>query len=137
MGGRAIKTRRVLLVDDSQAFLRAAERFLLLCGVPGFELAGKTTTGAQAIEMVDAEHPDLVLMDLAMPGLNGLEAARRIKQRPHAPKVIIVTLRNEPEFRALARDAGADGFLLKEDFVTGLPRLVSALFETAERTGTL
>ena len=129
-----MKSRQVLLVDDSQECLRAAERFLL-GGVPGFGLAGKATSGAQAIEMVAALHPDLVLMDLAMPGMNGLEATRRIKQEHAAPKVIIVTLHNEPTYRVMAKDAGADGFLLKGDLVTELPRLVCLLFEAADRTG--
>ena len=129
-----MKSRRVLLVDDSQVFLKAAERFLLH-GVPGFELAGKATSGEQAITMVAALRPDLVLMDLAMPGMNGLEATRRIKQQHDAPKVLIVTLHDESTYRVLAKDAGADGFLLKENFVTELPGLVTSLFETTAWAG--
>ena len=127
--------RRVLLVDDSPVFLKAAERFLLH-GVPGFELAGKTTSGEEAITMVAALRPDLVLMDFVMPGMNGLEATRRIKQRHDAPKVIVVTLYNELTYRVLAMDAGADGFLPKGNLVAELPGLVTSLFESTERAGT-
>ena len=130
-----MKSKQVLLVDDNQEFLRAAARFIL-CGVPGFSLTGTATSGAQAIEIVAAHHPDLVLMDLAMPGMNGFEATRRIKQENDAPQVIIATLRDYPTYRVLAKDAGADGFLLKGDFVTELPRLINSLFATIARTGT-
>src|ERR1035437_6060397 len=121
-----MKLKQVLLVDDNQDFLKAAKRFLR--AVPGLELVGEATSGDQAVELTAALHPDLVLMDFAMPGMNGPAATRRIKQQPNAPKVIILTLHSRPEFRALAKDAGADGFLQKEDLVVELPPLLASLF---------
>ncbi len=79
-------------------------------------------------------------MDFAMPGMNGFEAMRRIKLQPNAPKVVILTLHIEPAFRTLSNAAGVDGFLLKDDLVIELPRLLAALFpngtpQSKERAG--
>lgn len=123
---KTIKPKRVLLVDDNQDFLKAAKRFLR--AVPGLELVGEATSGEQAVELSAALQPDLVLMDFAMPGMNGIAATQRIKQQPNAPKVIIVTLHTHAALRALAKEAGADGFLQKEDLVLELPRLLASLF---------
>ena len=128
-----MKPKRVLLVDDNQDFLKAAKRFLRT--VPGLELVGQATSGEQALELTAALHPDLVLMDFAMPGMNGPAATLRIKQQPNAPKVIILTLHSRPEFRALANEAGADGFLQKEDLVVELPRLLASLFPAGTSSG--
>jgi DNA-binding NarL/FixJ family response regulator len=121
-----MKPKRVLLVDDNQDFLKAAKCFLRV--VPGLELVGEATSGEQAVELSTALHPDLVLMDIEMPGMNGLAATLRIKQQPNAPKVIIVTLHTHSAFRALANEAGADGLLQKEHLVVELPRLLASLF---------
>ena len=130
---KAIKPKRVVLVDDSQDFLKAAKRFLRV--VPGLELVGEATSGEQAVELSAALQPDLVLMDFAMPGMNGLAATQRIKRQPFAPKVIIVTLHTHAALRALAKEAGADGFLEKEDLVLELPRFLALLFPAGTSPG--
>src|SRR5450830_56252 len=130
-----MKPKRVLLVDDNQDFLKAAKRFLRT--VPGLELVGEATSGEQAVELNAALQPDLVLMDFAMPGMNGLAPTLRIKQQPNVPKVVIVTLHTHSAIRALANEAGADGLLQKEDLVVDLPRLLASLFPagTSSREG--
>jgi len=128
-----MKPKRVLLVDDNEDWLKAAKRFLR--AVPGLELVGEATSGEQALELTAALHPDLVLMDFAMPGMNGPAAMHRIKQQSNAPKVIILTLHSHSAFRALANEAGADGFLQKEDMVVELPRLIASLFPTSTSPG--
>ena len=130
---RATKPKRVLLVDDNQDFLKAAKRFLRT--VPGLELVGEATSAKQAVELSAALQPDLVLMDVAMPGMNGLAATRRIKQQPNAPKVIMLTLHTQSAFGALANEAGADGFLQKENLVVELPRLLASLFPSGTPPG--
>lgn len=130
---KTINPKRVLLVDDNQDFLKAAKRFLR--AVPGLELVGEATSGEQAVELSAALQPDLVLMDFAMPGMNGLTATLRIKQQPNAPKVIMVTLHTHAALRALANDAGADGFLQKEDLVVEMPRLLASLFPAGTPLG--
>lgn len=130
---RAMKPKRVLLVDDNQDFLKTAKRFLRT--VPGLELVGEATSGEQALELTAALHPDLVLMDFKMPGMNGFAATLRIKQQPNAPKVIIVTLHTHAGFLALAKEAGADGFLQKQHLVVELPRLLASLFPAGTSPG--
>ncbi|MCP4516579.1 MAG: response regulator transcription factor, partial [Delftia sp.] len=71
---------------------------------------------------------DLVLMDLAMPGMSGLEATRQIKARPSGPRVIILTLYDSPEYRAAAQELGADGFVIKSEFFDQLQPAIHTLF---------
>lgn len=121
-----MQKKRVLLADDSEEFLNAAKCFLRT--LPRLELVGEAHSGEQALELCAALHPDLVLMDISMPGLKGLAAAFRIKLQPQAPKVLMVTFHTDAAFRALADEAGADGLLQKDHFVEELPRLLELLF---------
>src|SRR5690348_4633439 len=98
---------RLLLVDDSAEFLESAARLLAL--QPQLRVIGRAASGSAALEQVAELQPDLVLMDLAMPGMNGLETTRQIKARPAAPRVVIMTLYDVAEYRTAARDATADG----------------------------
>ena len=114
---------RVLLVDDNPLFTAAAARFLTVVG--SIEVVGQARSGREALEQVADLHPDVVLMDLAMPEMDGLEATRRIKQEPSPPQVIILTLHDNAEYRQSARLAGADAFLNKGDVGTGLLPLIN------------
>jgi DNA-binding NarL/FixJ family response regulator len=116
---------RTLLVDDSSSFLRAAEDFLST--EPGIEVVGRAFSGRDAVALADQLHPDLVIMDLNMPEMNGLEATRLLKVQPNRPRVVILTLHDIPDYRAAAREAGADGFLPKPDFGTKLVPLIRDL----------
>jgi DNA-binding NarL/FixJ family response regulator len=117
---------RVLLVDDSATFLDSATRFLTVD--PHIEISGRALSGFEAIDQVRQTAPDVVLMDIAMPGMNGLEATRQIKRHPNAPRVIIVTMSDDPEYHVAAVDVGADGFLPKMHCRTRLLPLIHALF---------
>jgi len=116
---------RVLIVDDSPQFLKVAR--MMLSEDPDLEVVGGTCSGADAVDLVSRLHPDVVLMDLAMPLMNGLEATRHIKTWPQAPIVIIVTLYDNTEYRNTASAAGADGFLLKSEAATQLQPLIHSL----------
>jgi DNA-binding NarL/FixJ family response regulator len=118
---------RVLLVDDSDAFRQAAGRYLrhqALCN-----LVGTASSGDEALECVMLLQPDLVLLDIAMPGANGLEVARRMKSRLPAPRVVMVTIHDDATYRNAAREAGADGFITKSEFTV---QILSLLRELAE-----
>lgn len=117
---------RILLVDDSLAFLESATRFLQ--GDERTEIIGRVLSGREALEQVTQLHPDLVLMDLAMPGMSGLEATSLIKASPNAPCVVILTLNDSNEYRKAATAAGADGFVTKSEFGTELLPLIETLF---------
>ncbi len=121
---------RILLVDDNRRFLEAVRRFLAR---ESFEIVGQCLSGATALEQVARLHPDLVLMDLAMPQMNGLEATRQIKACPYPPRVIMLTLHDNPAYLAEARAVGADGFVSKSEFGVQLLPLIKKLF-TAQDT---
>jgi len=116
---------RVLLVDDSPEFLDAAERFLK--AEEGITLVGRARSGEESLGMVAALAPDLVLMDLVMPGIGGLKATRYIKAVRPAPRVVILTLHDHPDARRRARRVG-DGFLSKARFVDDLGKVLDRLF---------
>jgi len=106
-------TVRVVLADD-QALVRSGFRALLERD-PEIEIAGEARTGAEAIELTRAEHPEIVLMDIRMPDLDGLEATRRIASDPSLDgvRVIILTTFELDEYLFEALRAGASGFLPK------------------------
>lgn len=117
---------RILLVDDSPRFLESAERFL--SAELGLAVIGSVLSGAEALEQAARLRPDLVLMDVAMPGLDGLETTQHLKAQPGPPRVIILTLYDTPKYRDAAQHAGADGFVPKADFGEKLLPLIDALF---------
>jgi DNA-binding NarL/FixJ family response regulator len=118
---------RILLVDDSPEFLDAAVRFV--SSDPELTVVGSSLTGLDALEQIRQSNPDLILMDLALPGISGLETTRLIKAQPESPRIIILTLHDNPEYRAASESANADGFLAKSEFGTQLLPLIHSLFE--------
>ncbi|HUJ26450.1 MAG TPA: response regulator transcription factor [Myxococcales bacterium] len=102
---------RVLLADD-HTLVRAGLRSLLET-MPGMEVVGEAANGADAVRLVAAVRPSVVLMDISMPGLNGLEATRRISQAEVRPRVVMLSMHADEEFVRQALDAGATGYLLK------------------------
>ncbi|MFF3345949.1 response regulator [Streptomyces sp. NPDC002779] len=107
-------TIRVLLADD-QALLRATFR-ILLDSCPDMEVVGEASDGAEALELARAHHPDVVLMDIRMPGTDGLSGTSAICADPGltATKVLILTTFETEEYVAQALRAGASGFLGKD-----------------------
>ena len=103
---------RTLMVDDSPFMLKILAQILEEAG--NFDLVGTAIDGRQAVRYVSMLSPDLVLLDLHMPGLSGIQATRYIKNREHPPVVIIVTSDDSPATKATAEEAGADGFVSKD-----------------------
>jgi DNA-binding NarL/FixJ family response regulator len=102
---------RVLVVDD-QELVRAG--FCVILETAGFTVAGEAADGAKAVEIAARERPDVVLMDVRMPVMDGLEATRQITASPGAPKVVILTTFDLDDYVYEALRAGASGFLLKD-----------------------
>ena len=102
---------RILIVDD-HALLRAGLRSLLQ-GIPWVEVVGEASDGREALELVASLHPDLLLMDIAMPNMNGLMATERICSGFPDVRVIILSMHSAEEFVGQAVRAGAAGYLLK------------------------
>ena len=113
-----MQTTKVLVVDDHQDFRRIVLDFLNR--LPQVSVVGEATNGEEAIEKVEQLSPDVVLMDIAMPKKNGLEATRIIKQRWPAVKILIATTYDNPMYRIQALEAKADGFILKSSLKPGL-----------------
>ncbi|MEW2283693.1 response regulator transcription factor [Streptomyces sp. NPDC047841] len=115
---------RVLVVDDQ--FLIRAGLVGLLDAAPGFEVVGEAKDGEQAVRLAAETRPDVVLMDIRMPGVNGIEATERIlaeaAERP--PRVLVLTTFDLDEYVYGALRAGASGFLLKD---SGPERLLAAV----------
>ncbi len=116
---------RILLVDDSPAFVASARRALAL--ETGADVVGWAFSADEAIAAAKAERPGLVLVDLRMPGTDGLEVTRRLKALDPDMKVVIVTRYDDWEHRNAAVEAGADGFVRKADFDDGVRRLVQGM----------
>ncbi|HUP71121.1 MAG TPA: response regulator transcription factor [Acidimicrobiales bacterium] len=115
----------VLVVDD-QAPFRAAER-AVLSRLPGFALVGEAASGEEAIEMAGALAPDLVLMDINMGEVDGIEATRRIVTGRPATKVILVSTYALDELPATARTSGAVGYVNKDELS---PKAIRRIWES-------
>ena len=102
---------RVLIADD-HALLRSGMR-AMLAGEPGIEVVGEAADGLEAVDLCGELRPDLVLMDVGMPGMDGMEATRRIKAEHPDVSVLVVTAHPSPDYMLDAVRAGAAGYLLK------------------------
>ena len=119
---------KVALVDDSTE-LRNLVRDLL-ADVPGLEIAGEAGDVLEAVELITALHPDVVILDINLPSGNGIEVLRRIKQLQPAPIVVMLTGLRTVEYRTACANAGADYFFEK---TTDLAPLYRAMNELARR----
>jgi DNA-binding NarL/FixJ family response regulator len=117
---------KVLLVDDSREFLQAAAQFL--SSDPCIEVVGRVESAEDALREATRLEPDLVLVDLAMPGMNGLEATRHLKERKDPPRVIILTMYDLDEYRSAAPAVQADGFVTKSEFGIRLLPMIHTIF---------
>ena len=117
---------RVVIADDNPAFLAAAANYV--AGIPGYVLVGTASSAVEALALVEAAGPDLLLLDLGLAPARGLELLRSVKACPHAPAVVALALFHTQETAARARSAGADGLIGKEAFVTGLAEILPRLF---------
>lgn len=114
---------KILLVEDSQPLKSAVSGFL--SKNKHLEVAGVASSGKEALELASQLQPDLVLMDLELPGMSGLEATYFLKSKKEAPAVIILSSHSESKYKDAAFLAGADGFLNKSEMEEKLVRLIT------------
>ena len=115
---------RILLADD-HSIVREGLRALLE-RQQEFEVVGDAADGREAVEMAETGHPDVVVMDLAMPGLNGIEATRRITARSPETGVVILSMHSDESYILRSLKAGARGYLLKDSLQADLIDAVRA-----------
>lgn len=118
-------TIRVLLAEDHKMVRQGTRLYLEGMGV---EIVGEATTGLEAVHLSQELHPDVVVMDIHMPELTGIEATRRIRHDHPAIRVLVLTAYDEPAYIHALLEAGADGFVLK---TAALSELHRALMEVA------
>jgi DNA-binding NarL/FixJ family response regulator len=115
---------RVLLADDHQLLREAFAQLLQ----PHCDIVGAVADGRALLDAAPALGPDVVVLDIAMPLLNGLDAARQLKRRMPAVKVIFLTVSEDPDLAAEAFRAGASGYLLKNSAASELLRAIDEVF---------
>jgi len=117
---------RVVIADDHGLFAEALEAILAVDG--RVEVVGRAGNGAKAVELVERLGPDVVLMDISMPVVDGFEATRRIRERVPEASVLILTGSNSRHDVARSREAGAAGYVTKDRIAA---ELVEAILDVA------
>jgi two-component system NarL family response regulator len=102
---------RILLVDDHPVV--RAGLASMLSTIPGLAVCGAASTAEEALQLIDSEQPDVLLLDLRMPGMNGIELLKVIRAKPFPPKSVVLTSYESDEEIYRAIEAGAQGYLLK------------------------
>ncbi len=115
---------RIMIVDDHSGFRQVVRTMIQSTGAEIVECAN----GSEAVEQYPLCRPDLVLMDIEMRGLDGLQATGKIKTSFPAARIVMLTQYDDPELRQAARKAGAAGYLLKDD----LSQLIALIHESLE-----
>jgi DNA-binding NarL/FixJ family response regulator len=118
-------TIKILLVDDNQTFVTAVGKFLKM--LPGTEVVGQALDGREALVKARQLQPNLMLLDISMPELNGLEVARCMQSWPQPPRVVFLSMHDSVAYRDAAHDLGAAGFVDKANFVVELLPIVERM----------
>ena len=116
---------RTMLVDDNPLFLAALRK--LLATIDGIEVIGTASCGEEALSEAQRLTPDLVLLDLMMPGMHGFDALHALRTLSHVPEIVIITLHDTADYRSEARSRGALALISKHALGEELPPLVAKL----------
>ena len=116
---------RILVVDDHPAFRHMLRVFIELN--PNWEVCGEASDGSEAVTRTTELNPDIVLMDLNMPTLNGFEATRRIHELSPKTRILILTLHEFKSLSQIVQDSGARGYVLKSEPFEVLTKAIESL----------
>jgi DNA-binding NarL/FixJ family response regulator len=119
---------RVLIVDDNRNFVGAVRE--LVNGIPWLDVIGTARSAEEALDLIREAPPEVALMDINLPGMDGIEATRRIRAECPDVRVIVLTVMNSPEYERAAIEAGAAAFLVKSDVGHELPKVIEKIFST-------
>jgi DNA-binding NarL/FixJ family response regulator len=120
-----MKARSILIADDHEVVRRGIRA--LLDARPEWKICGEAATGLEAVEKARKLRPDLVLLDLSMPEMNGLEAIPRIREACPGTKILVLTMHDSGEMASRVLAAGASGLVMKSDAVRDLVRAVQSV----------
>lgn len=115
---------RVLIIDDHPLFRRGVSQLLGLAA--GFEIVGEAASGQEGIELAKNLEPDLILLDLNMKGMNGLETLRTMRDLEIDARIILITVSDAPEDLIAAIRAGSDGYILKDNDPDDILKLIDS-----------
>ena len=118
---------RVLLADDHKVVLEGVRS--LVSHLEGTEVVGEATNGREAVALCRKLRPDIVIMDIAMPNMNGIDATREILSDDHKPRVIALSMHPEWSYVANMLEAGAYGYLLKDCAIDEIQKAIKAVSE--------
>jgi len=120
-------TIRILLADDHPVVRQGLKT--LLEGHPGWQIVGEAADGVEALDKADRLQPDVVVLDVTMPRMNGLETCRRLRQKVPDLEILFVTQHDSPHMMREALDAGARGYVVKSNAARDLLEAVKAVSE--------
>jgi DNA-binding NarL/FixJ family response regulator len=117
-----MKTTTIVLVEDHQIVLEGLRA--LLEAEPGFSIVGETDDGLEAVQLAERLRPEVMVVDLMLPGLNGLEVTRLVRQHSPQSRIIILSMYDHESFVVEALKSGAAGYVLKRDSIANLVQAV-------------
>jgi two-component system response regulator NreC len=123
-----MKTKKRIVIAEDHTILREGLR-ALLSSVPDLQIIGEAENGRDAIQCVETMEPDLILMDLSMPKMSGMDAIREIKRRSPGIKVLVLTVHKTDEYILASLEAGADGYVLKDATKTELMSAITTVLK--------
>jgi DNA-binding NarL/FixJ family response regulator len=130
LAGKHLKKRRVMairiLLADDHPIVRQGLKTLLE-GQSGWEVVGEASDGLEALDKADRLQPDVLVLDVTMPGMNGLETCRLLRQRAPEVEILFVTQHDSPQMMREALDAGARGYVVKSNAARDLLEAVKAV----------
>lgn len=133
-GGRTniVSQAQILLVDDCRPWRETLRS--MLQAIPGYQVVAEAGDAMEAVQKAAQLHPEIVLLDVGMPILNGIEAAPRIRRASPHSKILFVTQENDPDVRTAALATGAEGYVLKSSAVSELIPAMNALVHAGGAT---
>src|SRR5215207_9081892 len=126
-GERSAQSTRVLVADDHNLFRYGIKA--MLANAEGFEVVGEAASGEEVVEKVAQTRPDIILMDIQMPGINGIEATRRVLEKYPSIGVVVVTMFEDDDSVFSAMRAGARGYVVKGADAEEVLKVVGAVAE--------
>ncbi len=123
-------TLQILLAEDNQTFANSVTRFVGL--ISGAHMVAHAKDGDEALEKAIELHPDLILMDIAMPKQSGLQVAQQLQGLQRCPKIIFLSMHSDSSYREAARNVGGSYFVTKANFVSELFPLIEQMVRDHE-----